>query len=78
MSPATRQCDLARARLDLARARLLRQIARDDALLADVLTFARSVGDPTTSDTLAAFRCAQTEAIRAARAALTRLATAAP
>lgn len=54
----------------IARARLLRQIARDDVALADLLTFARQLGDEAVADNLAAFRRAQDDALLAAQAEL--------
>lgn len=59
--------------LKIARAQLLRQIARDDTQLADLLQFAHAIGDATTADTVTAFRAAQEDALRAAQAELSRL-----
>ncbi len=54
----------------IARARLLRQIARDDVALADLLKFAREIGDEAVADNLNAFRQAQDDALRIAQAEL--------
>lgn len=62
-----RRADL---KLRIARARLLRQIARDDVSLADLLTFARSIGDRTVADSVSAFRSAQDKVLKVAQAEL--------
>lgn len=66
----THLCRLAELRERIARARLLHQIARDGVALADLLTFARVVGDETEADSVAAFRAAQTDLLQAAQAKL--------
>lgn len=73
MTPALRRYERAGVQLRIARARLLFQIARDDAAIADLLAFARVVGDATEADTLAAFRAAQADLLQAAQAELDRL-----
>lgn len=60
-------------RVRIARARLLFQIARDDAALGDLLQFARVVGDESAADSVAAFRAQQEDALQAAQAELDRL-----
>ena len=59
----------------IARARLLLDVAVkvDDDAIADLLTFARVVGDETEADSVAAFRAAQTDLLQAAQADLDRL-----
>lgn len=64
---------IATLRERIARALLLFQLARDDAAIADLLTFSRSLGDETEADSVTAFRAAQAEALRAAQAELNRL-----
>lgn len=73
MTPAMRRYELAGVRLRIARAQLLRQIARDDTPLGDLLKFARAIGDETAADSLDAFRSAQVEGLQAAQAKLDRL-----
>jgi len=60
-------------RLCVARAQLLRQVARDGVAVGDLIRFARIVGDATEADSLAAFRAAQEYALQAAQAELDRL-----
>ena len=59
----------------IARARFLLDVAGqvDDDAIADLLTFARVVGDETEADSVAAFRGAQTDLLQAAQADLDRL-----
>mgnify|MGYP000235737209 CR=1 FL=1 len=57
----------------IARVRLLSQLARDDADIGDLLTFAHRLGDTTEADSLPSFRMAQAELLRAARTELRRL-----
>lgn len=73
MTPAQLEYQRCGLRLIAARARLLRQIARDGVKVADLLHFARVLGDETSADSLASFRAAQTEQIEAAEAELRRL-----
>lgn len=74
MTPAERRYQRAGVQLRIARAQLLRQIARDDTKLADLLTFAHAIGDgDAAADTLAAFRAQQDDALQAAQAELGRL-----
>lgn len=73
MTPAEQRYALAGVQVRIARAQLLRQIARDGVAVADLLRFARIVGDETEADTLAAFRAAQSDQLQAAQAELDRL-----
>ena len=73
MTPAMMRYRHSGLQLRIARARLLRQIARDDVAVGDLIRFARVVGDETKADSLAAFRAAQEDALRAAEAELGRL-----
>lgn len=61
--------------LRIARARMLLDLAGkvDADRMADLLTFARDIGDESVADSMAAFRSAQTEQLQAAQAELDRL-----
>ena len=69
MTPAETECRRAYLRLQIARARLLLQVSGEDrdCSLADLIAFARVVGDEAVSDTVTAFRASQEEALRAAQ-----------
>jgi hypothetical protein len=70
-----RRYERAGLHLRIARARLLLQLARGRGAdrLADLLTFARQIGDCTAADNLAAFSAAMAEELRTAQAELDRL-----
>lgn len=77
MTPAETRYRLADLRHRVARARLLLQLAADDrdppASLADLLTFAKQIGDESAADSVAAFRAAMTSELQTAEAELRRL-----
>lgn len=73
MTPAERDYQCAGLRLRVARAQLLRQIARDGVALADLLQFARVVGDDTQADSVPAFRAAMAAKLQLAQVELDRL-----
>lgn len=73
MTPAMLRYKRAGAQLRIARAQLLRQIARDDVALADLLQFAAQIGDRTAADSLGAFRSQQDDALQVAQTELRRL-----
>lgn len=72
MTPAERNYQRTGLKLRIVRAQLLLQVSGPDrdVSLADLLQFARVVGDETEADSLAAFRAAQVEILRTARAEL--------
>lgn len=73
MTTAEHRYERAVLRERIARALLLRQVARDGVALADLLQFAAQLGDLTAADTLGAFRAQQDDALQAAQAELGRL-----
>ena len=72
MTPAMRRYHEAGLRLRIARAAMLADLAGkiDGDQLADLLTFARQIGDEIVADSVAAFRAAQEESLRAAQSEL--------
>ena len=80
MTPDETRYQLADLRHCVARAKLLLQLASADhdspACLADLLTFAKDIGDgdECAADSVTAFRAAQEEIVRTAQAELDRLA----
>jgi hypothetical protein len=75
MTPAETEYRRAYLTVLVARARLLLQVsgADRDCSLADLLTFARVVGDESVADTVAAFRAAMQIELDSAQAELNRL-----
>jgi hypothetical protein len=74
MSPAETRYRLAGLQLRVARAKLLLQLAAADhdppASLANLLTFAKQIGDQSVADSLSAFRASQLDQLCAAQAEL--------